>query len=156
MCVLCVYRMSAAVILGGSRHLVARKPGKWKHILYSSLASVTCGGALCAIPFRQASTLTQNWTCLRFSSLVFAGLLFLLACCYSVAGRWPVPWLSHQTSCVSGDRQLQHLPLAGHTRSHKRHHRILQSKFSHCSFAVSSFIFRWTPYLIKGLTHFQK
>lgn len=92
-CVLCVYRRSAAVILGGSRHLVARKPGKWKHILYSSLASVTCGGALCAIPFRQASTLTQNWTCLRFSSLVFAGHLF----CLHVVTLWQADDLSHDS-----------------------------------------------------------
>lgn len=64
-----LFRRSATVILGSSRHLVARKPGKWKHILYSSLASVTFGGGLCAIPFRQADDLSHDSLIKRAASL---------------------------------------------------------------------------------------
>lgn len=62
---LCAHRRSATVLLGNSRHLVTSKPGEWKRILCSRLAF---GGALCAIPFRQASARTgpKNRTSLRW------------------------------------------------------------------------------------------
>lgn len=75
-----VHRRSATVLLGNSRHLGARQPARWgKRILYSSLAF---GGALCAIPFRQASapgpTLNPEATFARGAceSLTVAPVLF--------------------------------------------------------------------------------
>lgn len=66
-CAVCVSRRSATVLLG-NRHLVVRKPGKWKRILLSSLAPVTFGG-LCAIPFRQAEDLSHDTLIKRAASL---------------------------------------------------------------------------------------
>ncbi|XP_020506694.1 diablo IAP-binding mitochondrial protein [Labrus bergylta] len=57
-------RSSARVLLGN------RKPGKWKSILFSSVASLSVGGGLCAIPFRQVDNLSHDSLVKRAASLV--------------------------------------------------------------------------------------
>ncbi|XP_041653277.1 diablo homolog, mitochondrial-like [Cheilinus undulatus] len=47
-----------------------RKPGKWTNILYSSIASLTVGGGLCAIPFKQVDNLSHDSLVKRAASLV--------------------------------------------------------------------------------------
>lgn len=56
-------RSSARVLLSGQKPAV-HKPGKWTKVLYTSLASLTVGGGLCAVPFKQVSlspTGTNMW-----------------------------------------------------------------------------------------------
>uniref|UniRef100_A0A3Q3X5P7 Direct IAP-binding protein with low pI n=1 Tax=Mola mola TaxID=94237 RepID=A0A3Q3X5P7_MOLML len=43
----------SACVLFRSRSPAVHKPGKWTNILYTSVASITVGGGLCAIPFKQ-------------------------------------------------------------------------------------------------------
>ncbi|KAM6988027.1 diablo IAP-binding mitochondrial protein-like [Tautogolabrus adspersus] len=57
-------RSSARVLLS------SRKPGKWKSILFTSVASLSVGGGLCAIPFRQVDNLSHDSLVKRAASLV--------------------------------------------------------------------------------------
>lgn len=49
-----LFRTSARVLLS-SRTPAVLKPGKWRNLLYTGVASFAVGGGLCAIPFRQVS-----------------------------------------------------------------------------------------------------
>ena len=49
-----LFRTSARVLLS-SRKPAFYKPGKWRNLLYTGVASFAVGGGLCAIPFRQVS-----------------------------------------------------------------------------------------------------
>ncbi|KAJ4935154.1 hypothetical protein JOQ06_016690 [Pogonophryne albipinna] len=44
--------------------------GKWTNILYTGISSLTVGGALCAIPFKQADNLSRDSLVRRAASLV--------------------------------------------------------------------------------------
>ncbi|XP_060902908.1 diablo IAP-binding mitochondrial protein-like [Labrus mixtus] len=57
-------RSSARVLLS------SRKPGKWRSILFTSVASLSVGGGLCAIPFRQVDNLSHDSLVKRAASLV--------------------------------------------------------------------------------------
>ncbi|XP_034557562.1 diablo homolog, mitochondrial-like [Notolabrus celidotus] len=48
----------------------SRKPGTWTNVLYTSIASMTVGGGLCAIPFRQVDNLSHDSLIKRAASLV--------------------------------------------------------------------------------------
>ncbi|CAJ1065027.1 diablo homolog%2C mitochondrial-like [Xyrichtys novacula] len=47
-----------------------RKAGKWTNFVYTSIASLSVGGGLCAIPFKQADTLSHDSLIKRAASLV--------------------------------------------------------------------------------------
>ncbi|AWO98747.1 putative diablo -like mitochondrial-like isoform 2 [Scophthalmus maximus] len=63
------YRSSARVLLSGQKPAV-HKPGKWTKVLYTSLASLTVGGGLCAVPFKQVENLSHDSLIRRAASLV--------------------------------------------------------------------------------------
>lgn len=50
-----LYRSSTRVLISSGK-----PAGKWTHILYTGISSLTVGGALCAIPFKQVSNLTRD------------------------------------------------------------------------------------------------
>ncbi|XP_035535418.1 diablo homolog, mitochondrial-like [Morone saxatilis] len=62
-------RSSARVLLS-SRKPAVHKPGQWTSIVYRSVASLTVGGGLCAVPFKQADTLSHDSLIRRAASLV--------------------------------------------------------------------------------------
>ncbi|KAM9359461.1 diablo IAP-binding mitochondrial protein-like [Symphorus nematophorus] len=61
---------SPARILFSSRKPAVHKLGKWTNILYTSIASLTVGGSLCAIPFKQVENLNHDTLIRRAASLV--------------------------------------------------------------------------------------
>ncbi|KAM3615786.1 uncharacterized protein V6R79_007779 [Siganus canaliculatus] len=65
----CLLRSSARVLLG-SRNPAVHKPGKWTHVVYTSIASLAVGGGLCAIPFKQVENLSHDSLVRRAASLV--------------------------------------------------------------------------------------
>ncbi|XP_042343369.1 diablo homolog, mitochondrial-like [Plectropomus leopardus] len=60
-------RSSARVLF---RIPAVHKPGKWTNILYKSIASLTVGGGLCAVPFKQVENLSHDSLIRRAASLV--------------------------------------------------------------------------------------
>ncbi|KAM8768275.1 diablo IAP-binding mitochondrial protein-like [Acanthopagrus schlegelii] len=62
-------RTSARVLLS-SRKPAVNKPGKWRNLLYTGVASFAVGGGLCAIPFRQVENLSHDSLIKRAASLV--------------------------------------------------------------------------------------
>ncbi|XP_044058627.1 diablo homolog, mitochondrial-like isoform X1 [Siniperca chuatsi] len=66
---LSLLRSSARVLLS-SRNPAVHKPWKWTNILYTSVASLTVGGGLCAIPFKQVENLSHDSLIRRAASLV--------------------------------------------------------------------------------------
>ncbi|XP_030248258.1 diablo homolog, mitochondrial-like [Sparus aurata] len=62
-------RTSARVLLS-SRTPAVLKPGKWRNLLYTGVASFAVGGGLCAIPFRQVENLSHDSLIKRAASLV--------------------------------------------------------------------------------------
>ncbi|XP_041796703.1 diablo homolog, mitochondrial-like [Chelmon rostratus] len=62
-------RSSARVLFSGRKPAV-HKPGKWSNILCTGVASLTVGGGLCAIPFKQAENLSHDSLIRRAASVV--------------------------------------------------------------------------------------
>ncbi|XP_070685712.1 diablo IAP-binding mitochondrial protein-like [Pempheris klunzingeri] len=60
---------SSARGLFSSRVPALNKLGKWRNILYTSVASLTVGGGLCAIPFKQVDNLSHDSLIKRAASL---------------------------------------------------------------------------------------
>uniref|UniRef100_UPI0037E95594 diablo IAP-binding mitochondrial protein-like n=1 Tax=Semicossyphus pulcher TaxID=241346 RepID=UPI0037E95594 len=58
-----LFRTSARVLFS------SRKSGKWTNMLYTGVASLTAVGGLCAIPFKQAETLSHDSLIRRAASL---------------------------------------------------------------------------------------
>nr|XP_046246143.1 diablo homolog, mitochondrial-like [Scatophagus argus] len=58
------------LLRSSARILSSRKPAKWSRTLYTSLASLTVGGGLCAIPFKQVDNLSHDSLVKRAASLV--------------------------------------------------------------------------------------
>ncbi|TNN62966.1 Diablo, mitochondrial [Liparis tanakae] len=61
---------SAAPVLFGSRKPAVLKAVKWRNIVYTGIGSLTVGGGLCAIPFKQVDTLSHDSLIRRAASLV--------------------------------------------------------------------------------------
>ncbi|XP_029302183.1 diablo homolog, mitochondrial-like [Cottoperca gobio] len=61
---------SSARVLFSSRKPEVHKASKWTNILYTAIASLTVGGGLCAIPFKQVETLSRDSLIRRAASLV--------------------------------------------------------------------------------------
>uniref|UniRef100_A0A3Q3K488 Direct IAP-binding protein with low pI n=1 Tax=Monopterus albus TaxID=43700 RepID=A0A3Q3K488_MONAL len=61
-------RSSTRVLLSVKR-LAVRKPGKWTNTLYTSIASLTVAGGLCAVPFKQVENLSHDSLIRRAVSL---------------------------------------------------------------------------------------
>ncbi|XP_068571413.1 diablo IAP-binding mitochondrial protein-like [Cebidichthys violaceus] len=62
-------RRSAPVLFSSGKPAV-RKAVKWTNILYTGIASLTVGGGLCAIPFKQVENLSHDSMIRRAASLV--------------------------------------------------------------------------------------
>ncbi|XP_054452948.1 diablo IAP-binding mitochondrial protein-like [Anoplopoma fimbria] len=60
---------SSAPVLFGSRKPAVRKAVKWTNVLYTGIASLTVGGGLCAIPFKQVEDLSHDSLIRRAASL---------------------------------------------------------------------------------------
>ncbi|XP_042270236.1 diablo homolog, mitochondrial-like [Thunnus maccoyii] len=61
---------SSSRVLFSSRKPAVHKLGKWTNILYTSIASLTVGGGLCAVPFTQVDNLSHDSLIRRAASLV--------------------------------------------------------------------------------------
>ncbi|XP_034405179.1 diablo homolog, mitochondrial-like [Cyclopterus lumpus] len=61
---------SSAPVLLSSRKPAVLKAVKWTNILYTGIASLTVGGGLCAIPFKQVENLSHESLIRRAASLV--------------------------------------------------------------------------------------
>ncbi|XP_074535113.1 diablo IAP-binding mitochondrial protein-like [Halichoeres trimaculatus] len=62
---------SLRLLRSSARFLVrSTKPGKWRNVVYTSIASLTAGGGLCAIPFKQVDNLSHDSLVKRAASLV--------------------------------------------------------------------------------------
>ncbi|KAM7399092.1 hypothetical protein PAMP_018384 [Pampus punctatissimus] len=57
-------------VLFSSKKPAVHKLGKWTNVLYTSIASLTVGGGLCAIPFTQVENLSHDSLIRRAASLV--------------------------------------------------------------------------------------
>lgn len=64
-----LFRNSARVLLRGKNPAV-NKPNKWTNILYPSFVSLSVGGGLCAVPFKQVDNLSHDSLIKRAASLV--------------------------------------------------------------------------------------
>uniref|UniRef100_A0AAQ6IRK8 Direct IAP-binding protein with low pI n=1 Tax=Anabas testudineus TaxID=64144 RepID=A0AAQ6IRK8_ANATE len=64
-----LFRSSARVLLS-SRKPEVHKLGKWTNLLYTSVASLTVGAGLCAVPFKQVENLSHDSLIRRAASLV--------------------------------------------------------------------------------------
>ncbi|XP_040903204.1 diablo homolog, mitochondrial-like isoform X1 [Toxotes jaculatrix] len=62
-------RNSARILLS-CRKPAVHKLGKWTNVLYTSIASLTVGAGLCAVPFKQVENLTHDSLIKRAASLV--------------------------------------------------------------------------------------
>jgi len=61
---------SSSRVLFSSRKPAVHKLGKWTNILYTSIASLTVGGGLCAVPFTQVDNLSHDSLIRRAASLI--------------------------------------------------------------------------------------
>ncbi|XP_031719476.1 diablo homolog, mitochondrial [Anarrhichthys ocellatus] len=60
----------SAPVLFSSRKPAVHKAVKWTNVLYTGIASLTVGGGLCAIPFKQVENLSRDSLIRRAASLV--------------------------------------------------------------------------------------
>ncbi|XP_039987655.1 diablo homolog, mitochondrial-like [Xiphias gladius] len=63
------FRSSARVLFSCKKPAVNRL-GRWTNVLYKSIASLTIGGGLCAVPFKQVDNLSHDSLIRRAASLV--------------------------------------------------------------------------------------
>ncbi|XP_071353052.1 diablo IAP-binding mitochondrial protein-like isoform X2 [Trachinotus anak] len=66
---LSIFRSCARVLFSCKKPAV-HKLGKWTNVLYTSIASLTIGGGLCAVPFKQVENLSHDSLIRRAASLV--------------------------------------------------------------------------------------
>ncbi|XP_022615475.1 diablo homolog, mitochondrial [Seriola dumerili] len=64
------YLRSSARVLFSCKKPAVHRLGKWTNVLYTSIASLTAGSALCAVPFKQVDTLSHDSLIRRAASLV--------------------------------------------------------------------------------------
>ncbi|XP_040903205.1 diablo homolog, mitochondrial-like isoform X2 [Toxotes jaculatrix] len=69
-------RNSARILLS-CRKPAVHKLGKWTNVLYTSIASLTVGAGLCAVPFKQVENLTHDSLIKRAASLAVHTLVAL-------------------------------------------------------------------------------